>query len=128
MLNHTLDLVETAYHYVEDSRVLRALHEPELNTMLIGLTDDVKTRAAQRGIDGKAYDDMICAVIRQIDNHRSRNPYVSNNSDVDPEKRFGRIGKRSVFRFIAVHPYTTHEDVRTTLQRVEETVSEKIGL
>ena len=108
LLNHTLDLVETAYHYVEDSRVLRALHEPELNTMLIGLTDDVKTRAAQRGIDGKAYDDMICAVIRQIDNHRSRNPYVSNNSDVDPEKRFGRIGKRSVFIFITVHPFTTH--------------------
>lgn len=102
VLNHTLDLTKYCFDRVSSSEVLRPLHVPELNTLLIGLSKNVI-------LDKKSHNDLVRHVQQSVDNDYGY--YVSTNDEVDDG--------RAAFRFVAMHPWTTTEDVENLISLIE---------
>lgn len=102
VLNHTLDLTKYCFERVRESEILRPLHVPELNTLLIGLSKNLQ-------IDEKSHSDLIRYVQQMVD--KNYGYYVSTNDEVD--------GGRAAFRFVAMHPWTTTEDVERLITLLE---------
>ena len=101
LLNHTLDLVEYGYQRVKESEVLRPVHVPEINTMLIGLRE--RARLSEREVN------LIQE--RLYNNHGY---YISCNGEVDDG--------RPAFRFVPTHPFTTTDDVERMISALEKEI------
>jgi len=102
ILDHTLDLTRHCYDKVEGSLLLRPLHVPELNTLLIGLSDDLN-------LSDNEYSDLVRDVQKAVD--QKYGYYVSCNDEVDHGK--------SAFRFVAMHPWTGIEEVEELISCLE---------
>ena len=103
ILDHTIDLTNHAYDSVMESNVLRPLHRPETNTLLIGLRET--------GFSAKIYNRIVETVQKRVDEETGY--YMSFNGDVD--RSCGR-DRRGCFRFVAMHPFTTEDEVDNLLR------------
>lgn len=107
LLDHTLDLAQFAYTRVGESKVLRPLHYPDLNTLLVGLKEGLVPKGA--------YNQVVELAQKRAD---IRGYYVSTNDEVDHG--------RSAFRFVPTHPFTTVKDVDEVVSALEEEISNLI--
>lgn len=103
LLDHTLDLAQFAYDRVQKSNILRPLHYPDLNTLLVGLNNDL--------VSESTYNHVVEMAQKRAD---ARGYYVSTNDEVDHGK--------SAFRFVPTHPFTTVEDVSDVITVLEEEI------
>jgi glutamate/tyrosine decarboxylase-like PLP-dependent enzyme len=100
LLDHTLDLTEHAYKRTRDSRILRPIHKPETNTLLIGVRSELPDHQ---------YEKMIQTVQTRAD--EAHGYYISHNGEVDDG--------RSAFRFVAMHPHSTTQNVDELIDILE---------
>lgn len=106
LLNHTLELTRYAYQEVLSSEFLTPLHEPETNTLLIGLRGGV--------VDKELIKLVMEGAKERLDN--IYNYYISTDDEI-----FDGV---PVFRFVAMHPYSTFDDVRGLIRALESEVSQ----
>lgn len=119
VLNHTLDLAEYAFNRTSTSDILRPLFMPELNTILIGLRPNIKKAIRQLGMEPTL---VIKEIQQKIANDPHHYYYISENGNMDDDLSFE--GKRdSVFRWIAMHPFTTECDVNGLFTLIEQEVT-----
>ena len=109
LLDHTLELTEYCYNRVRVSSVLRPLHVPELNTLLIGLNNNL-------GLSKEGYGRLVRDVQQAVD--QKYGYYVSTNDEVD--------NGRSAFRFVAMHPWTDVTDVESLIGHLEGEIMERL--
>ena len=103
ILNHTLELTDHAYDMVSQSTSLRPLHKPHINTLLIGLksgSDFSEDEYKQKVLDIK---DKV---------EEKYGYYISHNAEVD--------NGRSAFRFVAMHPHSTLENVEGLIEAMDK--------
>jgi len=103
LLDHTLDLAQFAHRRISSSEILRPLHYPDLNTLLVGLRNT--------SWDLGKYNHVISKAQEMSD---MRGYYVSTNNDVD--------NGRAAFRFVPTHPFTTIKDVDEVISSLEEEI------
>lgn len=106
LLNHTLDITGYAYSRVLDSDYLKPIHQPELNTLLIGL--DVGQDLAN-----DKYNELLAVIQKRVD-ESDVGGYISINGEVDKG--------RSCFRYVGMHPFTTTEHVEAVICAIETEV------
>lgn len=110
LLDHTIDLTQHALTTVSDSEfsgVLRPLHIPETNTLLLGIYNSHKypnNIAEEKAIDVKNSLDQ-------------KGTYISVNESID--------NGRPAFRTVYMHPYTEESDVDDMLYNLKEEVKRK---
>jgi len=126
IINHTLDLAEYAYKHIKESTVLKPLHEPQLNTVLMVLSDNLKGMLRQNGI----VDAEIEKVIKNMepDYFNLMTPgkhYLAVNSGVDEDSKTNFCF--SGFRYIGMHPYTTEQDVLNGINDLERELMERFN-
>jgi len=109
LLNHTLDMTKYAYDKVNASSVLRALHKPEINTLLIGLSQDIKDAFSK-----EEYNAIVDEARSRLE--KAMGYYVSCNNEVDEGW--------NAFRLVPTHPYSTNTDVEILLTHLEREVVE----
>lgn len=102
LLDHTLELTQHCYERVNESKILRPLHVPELNTLLIGLSNNLRLKPEK-------YNEIIKEVQQTVD--KKYGYYVSCNDEVD--------NGRSAFRFVAMHPWTDSSNVDELIKCLE---------
>jgi glutamate/tyrosine decarboxylase-like PLP-dependent enzyme len=102
LLDHTIELTNCAYNRVLASEVLRPVHEPELNTLLIGLTD--------LGLNEKETLCLVGAVTEEVFDKYGY--YISCNGEVD--------GGRAAFRLVPMHPFTTTKEIEELISIMEK--------
>ena len=125
LLDHTLDLADYAHKRVSQSEVLRPLYEPELNTLLMGLTKKFKDRWRSKGLSDQQIDKEIGLMETEVfDKMNPGDNYIAinSNTDLDPDTKF----KFSVFRYIGVHPYTTEKEVEESIAGLESTLTQRL--
>ncbi len=105
LLEHDLELTRYCFERVSASEILRPIHVPELNTLLIGLRSNF-------GLDGMNYKKLMEKVQTSVD--KKYGYYISVNGEVD--------NGWSAFRFVAMHPWTTEQDVETLITLLEKEV------
>jgi aromatic-L-amino-acid/L-tryptophan decarboxylase len=106
ILKHTLDLTQTALNRVQDSKIIQPLHEPETNTLLVGLKTNSYTRVEKNKI--------IEEVAESLD---KQGYYISVNDEVDHGN--------AAFRTVYTHPWTSECDVLDMLDKLEGEVKKK---
>lgn len=107
LLNHTLDLTEYAHDRLCESQILYPLHEPDTNSILIGM----------RNLDLSC--DFHRFIMRESRERLDQQGYyISLNEDVDR----GCGDKRPAFRFVAMHPYTTNENIDELFNGLEREI------
>lgn len=137
LLNHTLELTDYAYKRALESKILLPLHEPEINTQLVGLKDyrlskegrdmlisEGKKRAMNEEREWKTneaslHDELVCQVQRKMDEKDGY--YVSTNGGVDKTRK--REQGRSAWRMVPTHPFTTTVEVEEAIGLIEKYVS-----
>lgn len=110
LLDHTIDLTQHALETVSDSEfsgVLRPLHIPETNTLLLGICNSHK-------YPNKTAEEKALAIKDSLDH---RGTYVSVNESVDRG--------RPAFRTVYMHPYTEIGDVDDMLYSLKEEVKKE---
>ena len=117
IINHTLDLAEYAYKEIEQSDILAPLHEPQLNTILISLSDKFKNTLRSAGLTNIQIEEVICGMEKYYNDMMPGKHYlaINNGTDEDKSAKFNF----SVFRYIGMHPYTTEEDVKNALDDLQ---------
>jgi glutamate/tyrosine decarboxylase-like PLP-dependent enzyme len=134
MLNHTLDLADVAFNRVCQSKVLRPLYKPELNTLLMGLTMEFKEKLRAKGLTDEAVSDNIVGnrdknivgIEEEVYGRmKPGDSYIAINSktDLDPITNY----KFPAFRYIGMHPYTTTEDVEKAISDLEKTLETRMA-
>ncbi|QQG41369.1 MAG: aspartate aminotransferase family protein [Candidatus Woesebacteria bacterium] len=124
LLDHTLDLAEYAYREISRSKMLRPLHEPQLNTVLMALSNDFKTELRKGGLKNEQINDVINKMEgTYYDLMEPGKHYLSVNSGVDEDKdaKFNFSG----FRYIGNYPYTTEQDVKNALDDLQRVLLER---
>lgn len=137
LLDHTLELTRYAYERVSRSELLRPLHVPETNTLLIGLATDymidrwyrlkwrreISTRLTSRQMEVALHQKLINQTQGDVD---GLGYYVSTNDGVDPWD--GAVSNsRTAFRMVPTHPYTKIADVEMTISLLEESLKKYRG-
>ena len=102
LLEHTLELTNLAYQRVQISEFLDPLFEPELNTVLFSLKNF-----------GSLSRKTNNAIVRYATNYVAEKGYYISNDD---EITHGR----KIFRFLAMHPFSTEEGVNELIDLLEE--------
>lgn len=126
LLDHTLDLVDFAYKRASKSKVLRPLYEPELNTLLMGLTKEFKDGWRSKGLSDQQIDKEVILMETEVfDRMNPGDNYIAinTNTDEDPDTKY----KFSVFRYIGVHPYTTEKDVEASISGLESVLTQRLS-
>lgn len=126
LMDHTLDLAEFAYQIVGSSELLTPIHKPELNTMLIKINDKLKAVARSSGFSENDIETAIVDAQKELDHMGYQDPYLSRNGKVDKDVQTGF--EYSAYRYIGMHPYTTTEDVRLAVNKLEEILKEKFRI
>lgn len=110
VLNNTLDLTDHAHEVVGDSKLLKPLHEPHINTLLVGIegVDDMPVKQQSK---------LVEKVQQEVDKRYGY--YISYNGEVD--------NGRSAFRFVAMHPFSRRKDVDGLFEVLEREVSRKFS-
>lgn len=106
LLNHTLDLTNHAYELVNQSKYLRAVLEPEINTLLIGLKPEVLD------IVGEGASDLLDLARHRLE--KDYGYYVSFNADVDRGQ--------AALRMVPMHPYSKDTDVESLINLLEKEI------
>jgi glutamate/tyrosine decarboxylase-like PLP-dependent enzyme len=139
ILDHTLDLTETLYSNIITSPYLRPLHQPELNTLLVGLRPELNLNLVRREIIERAQKKAAAmnivwdkatpeqnhmllhnALVEQVQaDADAKGYYVSVNDEVDHGL--------AAFRFVPTHPFTTHEHVFAMQQLLELGIAKYLG-
>lgn len=102
ILNHTLELTQYAYELTKKSKILRPIHEPMINTLLIGL----KIRVSK-----EKYNELIEIMRREADKSGF---YISTNHDVD--------NGLHALRLVPMHPHSTKKDIKNLVKILEKSV------
>ncbi len=103
ILDHTLKLTESAYERVNGSPVLFPLHKPELNTLLVGINNRTLTNEQNNFLVDQA-----------INHAGERGYYISSDDEI--------THGRKIFRFLAMHPYSTENNVHELFDLLEESI------
>jgi glutamate/tyrosine decarboxylase-like PLP-dependent enzyme len=111
LLNHNLDITKYAFERIGNSHLLHALHEPDTNSILIGLND--------LGLPCATHNEYIKIAKERLD---KQGWYISVNDDVDCSCG----DKRRAYRFVAMHPFTTVDDVETLFTGLEREISNQL--
>ena len=111
LLNHTLDLTEYAFEKVSKSELLHPLHQPDTNSMLVGMNN--------LGLSCQMHSTIMSIARERLDN---QGWYISLNEDVDR----GCGDKRPAFRFVAMHPHTTTGDVDMLFTGLEREIANQL--
>jgi len=118
ILEHTLDLTKHAYNVVSASSILKPLHQPETNTLLIGLNHSLGYGIAQN-------NSLVCIAKERLDLYH--NKYISvDDSIITIDTPSGKKGK-AIFRLVPMHPYTTKDDVSSLISDLETEIKKVIG-
>ena len=126
LLNHTLDLAEYAYREIQKSELLRPLHEPQLNTVLIALSDNFKVSLRGRGLSNGQIEEVINDMEKTYyDVMQPGKHYLSINNGVDDDKTLGF--NFSGFRYIGNYPYTTEQDVKNALDDLQRELTKRFA-
>lgn len=104
ILEHKLNLADYAYSRALTSDVVEPLFVPETNTLLLGLRSSL-------GFLGQEADRVIEGVVSRLDNSGY---YISCNGEINHGM--------SAFRFVAMHPWTTHQEVDELFALLESEV------
>ena len=104
LLDHIIELTGFAYDRVCASDVLRPMHVPETNTLLIGMKREL-------GFGPKVHAEVLKAVQARAD---AMGYYVSVNEGLDDGL--------PVFRMVPMHPFTTTEDVAEVIGVLENEI------
>jgi len=118
IMNHTLDLAEYAFGQIEQSDILTPLHEPQLNTVLMRLSDKFKHVLKEKGFTNQKIEGVLCGMEKTyFDVMEPGKHYLAVNNGVDEDKTadFSFSG----FRYIGMHPYTTENDVKNALNDLQ---------
>lgn len=105
LLNHTLDLTEFAHQRLQTSSMLRPIHQPEINTQLIGLREELQLTPEQ-------YNLFLNRAQREAD---KQGFYVSYNEEVDHG--------RAALRMVIMHPHTSEADVTQVIEVIETLIT-----
>lgn len=100
ILNHTLELTQYAYKFTEQSKILRPIHKPMINTLLIGL---------RLKVSKEKYNELIEHMRNEAD---KSGYYISTNHDVD--------NGLHALRLVPMHPHSTTNDIRSLLEILEK--------
>jgi glutamate/tyrosine decarboxylase-like PLP-dependent enzyme len=109
LLDHTLELTNHCFDRVSGSKFLRPIHTPELNTLLIGLSNSIH-------LSKKDHLELVQDVQQAVD--KEHGYYVSTNDEVDNGK--------AAFRFVATHPWTDIVDVDGLIDCLELEIASRI--
>jgi glutamate/tyrosine decarboxylase-like PLP-dependent enzyme len=135
LLNHTLDLVDYAYKRSQESEVLEPMYKPELNTLLIKISDEFKDTCTKAGLTNEQINEKIMgneakgvkSMEDEVYNRMvPKDTYIAINSNTDHDSK--RKFVFPVFRFLATHPYTSSENVEEAITFLETTLRERMGL
>lgn len=107
LLDHSIDLTRKVYEKTCQSSLLRPVHIPETNTLLIGLRPDLNI----------AQNNSIIEIVRQRV-EQTTGYYISTNGEIDQG--------RNVLRFVAMHPFTAEEDIDKMLNALESEIARLI--
>lgn len=107
LLDHTLDLTNHAYEMVNKSKYLRAVLEPEINTLLIGLKPEIIE------IVGEGASNLLDLARHRLE--KNHGYYVSFNADVDHGQ--------AALRMVPMHPYSKVADVETLISLLEKEIN-----
>ena len=119
IMNHTLDLAEYAYKRISSSEYLRPLHEPQLNTVLMSLSPEFKTKLRACGLTDVQIESVVCGMEKTyFDVMKPGKHYLAVNGGVDPDPLADK--PFSGFRYIGMHPYTTEQNVEDAITDLEE--------
>jgi glutamate/tyrosine decarboxylase-like PLP-dependent enzyme len=109
LLTHTLKLTDYAYTYISKSKTLTPLCAPELNTMLFCLKNI-------GDIDQSTNNSIVDKAIMHA---AEFGYYISSDDEISH--------KTKIFRFVAMHPYSTEEHVGKLMSLLEESISKPVG-
>jgi glutamate/tyrosine decarboxylase-like PLP-dependent enzyme len=104
ILGHTLKLTDCAYQRVSSSNVLQPLHKAELNTLLISLKN-----TNLMSLEANNF------IVDQAINSAAEKGYCIS---CDDEVTHGR----KILRFVAMHPYSTTDNVNELITILEESI------
>ena len=97
LLDHNLKLADYAYKRTSDSKILRPIFKPELNTILLGFK-------ANLGLGLEKYNNIMDHIEDTAEEIKpGKTIYISRNEKIDNGK--------DALRFLANHPYTTEKNV-----------------
>lgn len=112
LLNSTLDLTNFSYERLLSSNILRPIFKPELNTILIGLRDDL-------GLSPIRYNSIMECIEEIVEKiEKGKTMYVSRNEKIDKGL--------DAFRFLVNSPYTTKQSIEELLSFLENEVKAHI--
>lgn len=108
LLNHTIELTNYAHNLVNISNVLEALHEPDTNTLIISIPEGLLNSTDRK----KVVSEARIATEEQ--------GYYISSDDTLLEKN------KPVFRFVAMHPYSTSNEVSELIGILHDTIASKV--
>jgi len=106
ILDHTIDLTCYMHEKTKRSAFLNPIHNPETNTLLVGLRPNLGLGISQN-------NNVIETIRQRIE--QTTGHYVSTNGEIDDGK--------NVLRFVAMHPYTTEQDIDQLIQSLEAEIA-----
>lgn len=108
LLNHNLELADFAYRRTNESKILRPIFKPELNTLLIGLKENL-------GLSTEKYNGIMAHIEDVVEDIKpGKTIYVSRNTEIENGK--------DALRFLANHPFTTEQNVDQVMTFLEDQV------
>jgi len=105
VLDHNIEVAEAVYRAILSSKVFKAAHAPEMNTLCFYPVDSCIADILQYPEEQARLVELASAVLEQ-----KTRAYLSSTSIEVPVKRNGNRIRMKVFRFVATHPYTEIED------------------
>lgn len=105
LLNHNIDLTNYAYNRVCRSTFLKPLHEPETNTLLIGLREALSPILHRSVIE-----------IAKARTEAEKAYYISTDDKIFPGV--------PIYRFIAMNPHSTKENVEELFTTLEKNIAQ----
>ena len=103
LLNHGIKLAEYAHELVEDSHILRPLHRPELNGLLVGIDSN---------LENDRRTDLVARSRQQL--FEETGIYIADTGKLD-------CGG-GCFRTVFTHPFTNEHHVEMMVQNLERIV------
>lgn len=113
LLNNTLELTDYTHGKLEASKILRPIFKPELNTILVGLKPELELSVEE--------NNQIMAKIEDLAEEVDPGTiYISRNQQIDNGK--------DTLRFLAVHPFTTTNNIDELITFLENEVESQLQL
>lgn len=116
LLDHTIRLTEHVYNKLESNdSILRPLHAPETNSLLIGLPLELRAKFPDNKNGKDDFEKFVEDICTTVD--RNTGYYISCTGGVDDGW--------AAFRFVAMHPYTTTGDVDNLIDELNKEINRR---